>query len=157
MHQVSHRSAFAHCPPCSLGPGSFIPIVLRAAPQQAQGKPWGGVSGWCSANPSTLEPRDNEQSHDYSRGAPSAISMAVIPRDHKSLCGRKQRDIASGRRNAHICLPCSQALLSPESPEGSEQCTYLGNFDFIPVTLFPPASPLPTGTPKSPAPVRQQQ
>lgn len=155
MQQVS--PCLCSLPTLPLGPGSFVPTVLRAAPQQAQGKPWGGVSGWCSANPSTLQPRDNEQSHEYSRGAPSAISMAVIPRDHKSLCERKQRDIASGRRNAHIYLPCSQVSLSPESPEGSEQCTYLGNFDFMPVTLFLPASPLPTGTPESQLLSHQQQ
>lgn len=73
----SHRSAFAHCPPCPLGHAALAalsPWVLQAPPQQAQGNPWGGVScselssGWCSANPSMSQPKDNEQSNDSTHG-----------------------------------------------------------------------------------------
>lgn len=37
----------------------------------------------------------------YLRGAPSAISMAVIPKDHKSLCKTKQRETRHAVEHCH--------------------------------------------------------
>ena len=58
----------------------------------------------------------------YLRGAPSAISMAVIPKDHKSLCKRKQRDIHDAREHHHSGghQARGEAWLSPA--QGAQPC-----------------------------------
>lgn len=45
----------------------------------------------------------------YLRGAPSAISMAVIPKDHKSLCKTKQRETWDAVEHCHDREPQSSA------------------------------------------------
>lgn len=37
--------------------------------------------------------KTNDKRNRHSRGAPSAISIAVIPQDHRSLCERRKRPI----------------------------------------------------------------
>lgn len=85
--------------------------TLQTAPNPVQAAQWNPCLGfsstdpracWHSANPSKSPPALNKaEPRIYLRGAPSAISMAVIPRDHKSLCKKKQMEMCDAVEHCH--------------------------------------------------------
>lgn len=123
MDQVSHRSAFAHCLPCPLG--QLCPHgCCELPPQQAQGKPWGGVSctelssGWSSANPSRSQPRDNE---DCTHGEHLRPSRWLLSPETTSHSVKESRGTLPVGREMHTFIdpvpkPCSAlSLLKDQS------------------------------------------
>lgn len=114
-------------PPGHTALAALSPWTLRAPPQRAQ-VAWenlctvflaqhralaGAQQTPARYNPGLIK----AEQRIYLRGAPSAISMAVIPKDHKSLCKRKQRDIRDagerGDSGGHGATGGSVALPSP--------------------------------------------
>lgn len=141
MYEVSNRSAFAHCPPCPLGHAALAapsPWVLRAPPQQAQ-VGWENLGvvflaqSWALAGaqqtPARYSPGIRKKAVTLLTGSTFGHLDGCYSQRPQVTLWKKAEGHWSGRRNAHVYLPCSQTLLNPESPEGSEprQYTYLGN------------------------------
>ena len=83
-----------------------------------QPQPWQGARRTCRTNQQQISPRGRNL-----RGAPSAISMAGIPKDHKSLCKtRKHRYTHKFNQQRTIWL---NLVITSEQPVGkSIHCLY---------------------------------